>query len=194
MRMAVMMLASLGAFALVGCTVAPGAAGTPSATSGLVELRESYGIADCPVTDPSAEAVAGGLPRTELPCLGSDRLVNLAGLPRRPMVVNFWAQWCQPCREESPFLREASEAAGADFLGVNYDDPDQAQAIEFAGLAGLAYPHVRDRHKQLASLGVPGLPVTFFVDGDGRVAGRHVGVLESSEQLAALMHDYFGVS
>ncbi len=188
-----MVLASLGAFALVGCTVAPGAAGTPSATGSLVELRESYGIADCPVTDPSADAVDGGLPRTELPCLGSDRLVNLAGLPRRPMVVNFWAQWCQPCREESPFLREASRAGGADFLGVNYDDPDQASALEFAGLAGLAYPHVRDRHKQLASLGVPGLPVTLFVDADGRIVGRHVGVLESRDQLAALMHDYLGV-
>ena len=194
MRKAAIVLALLGGLALVGCTTAPGAKSTPSTSSSLVELREAYGLPDCPVSDPSVEAVEGGLPRTELPCLGSDRVVNLAGLPRRPLVVNFWAQWCQPCRQESPFLRAAVEAGGAEFIGINYDDPDQALAIEFAGLAGLTYPHVRDRHKQLASLGVPGLPVTLFVDAEGRVTGSHVGVLESGEQLADLMREYLGVS
>lgn len=193
MRRVATLLAAIGVLALAGCSVAPGAVPAQSPSAELVQLRESFGLPDCPETDPATGAVEGGLPRTELPCLGSDRVVNLAGLPRRPTVVNFWAQWCEPCRQEAPFLARAAAAGGADFLGVNYDDPEQALAIEFAGRAGLVYPHVRDRHKQLATLGVPGLPVTFFVDEEGRIAGRHVGVLESDEQLTTLMRDLLGV-
>lgn len=178
---------------LTGCGLVPPApsAGTPDPE--LDELRISYGIPDCPETDPDAVAIENGLPSTNLPCLGSGRQVNMAGLPRRPTVLNFWAQWCEPCRQEAPFLRDASRVReDVAFVGVNYDDVDQQSAIEFAGLAELKYPHVRDRHKQLAGLGIPGLPVTIFVRADGTVAGSHPGVLESEEQLLSLMDKYLG--
>lgn len=182
------------AMLLSGCALIPPPP-APSLDDQFDELRQYYGLPDCPVTAPDVEGVAGGLPQTELPCLGSGRMVNLAGLPRQPMVLNFWAQWCEPCRQEAPFLRDLAAARDdIDFIGINYDDDAPELAIEFAGLAGLAYPHVRDRHKQLATLGVPGLPVTFFVTSDGRIAGRHVGVLESADQLARLVDEYLGES
>ena len=92
-----------------------------STTADLGTLRQQYGIPECPDTDPSVVAVPDGLPKTELACLGTDQVVNLAGLPRKPMVLNFWAQWCDPCREESPYLREAFlQRDDVSFVGVNY--------------------------------------------------------------------------
>lgn len=165
----------------------------PTARPQLEELREKHEISDCPESDPAAEGGSGRLPQIELPCLGSDEMVNLAGLPEGAKVINFWAQWCEPCREESPFLREAHEQRpGVQFIGINYDDPDPALAIEFAGLAGLTYPHVRDRHKQLQVLGVPGLPLTLFVGDNGDISHSFIGGIESTEQLLELMDEHLG--
>ncbi|RMB61210.1 TlpA family protein disulfide reductase [Tessaracoccus antarcticus] len=185
-------LLAMSACASSGAETAP----TPSATADLNALRVQYGLPECPETDQNAEPVADGLPKTALPCLGTDQVVNLAGLPREPMVVNFWAQWCGPCREESAFLTEASaEADGVTFLGINYQDPQPDWAIEFAGLVGWTYPHVMDMERTLQTpLKVPGLPVTLFVASDGRVVGRHVGGIDSTQQLRNLMAEYLGVS
>lgn len=185
------------ALAMSACTAQP----TPpspepmpevTASADLNALREQYGLPVCPETDPSAQAVADGLPRTALPCLGTDQEVNLAGLPREPMVVNFWAQWCGPCREESPYLREAfEEVEGVSFVGINYQDPQPDWALEFAALVEWDYPHVQDVERTLqSSLRIPGLPVTLFVSADGKVVGRLVGGIESTEQLLDLIDEY----
>lgn len=165
-----------------------------SATADLNELRVKYGLPECADTDPAAEAVADGLPKTSLPCLGTDQMVNLAGLPREPMVVNLWAQWCAPCRQESPFLREAfQQVEGVSFVGINYQDPQPDWALEFAALAEWEYPHIQDMERTLrGDLKVPGLPLTLFVAADGVIVGRHVGGIDSTEQLLGLIQQYLG--
>lgn len=180
---------------LAGCTATQAETPPPSGAE-LEELRESHGIPDCPATDPEAEAVPRGLPETSLGCLGSDVTVNLAGLERRPTVVNFWAQWCGPCREEAPFLREVSqELDDVAFVGVNFDDPEPAWALEFAGLAEWHYPHVADPEATLRSkLGVPGLPMTLFLDETGEVVERHFGVIASKAELESAIAEHLGVS
>ncbi len=176
-------------------TASPGQ--TPStAPADLAALAEQYGLQACPETDPDAVAVDGGLPATALSCLDGSTTVNLAGLPRTPTIINFWAQWCGPCRVESPFLREAAaQLEGVSFLGVDYDDPQPDWAIEFASLAGFAWPHVMDPDRSLrAELSIAGIPTTFFVGADGRIAGVHAGQLESTEQLLDLAEKYLEVS
>lgn len=182
---------------LTGCTAAePAPTGTPTSAevppAALAELREEYGLPDCPDTDPDAEQVDGGLPRTALPCLGSDKVVNLAGLPRRPMVVNLWAQWCGPCREEAPFLREVHQTRDdVDLYGINYNDPKPDWALEFASLVEWDYPHIQDLNKSLqATLGVPGIPMTVLVDAQGVIQYRHPGPFESTEQLESLIEEH----
>lgn len=168
---------------------------TTGEAADLASLRVQYGLPECPDTDPAAAPVPDGLPATALACLGTDQEVNLAGLPREPTIVNLWAQWCAPCREEAPFLREGlAELDGVNFVGVNYNDPKLDWAVEFAGLVGWIYPHVIDQDKTLQSqLRVPGLPTTYFIGEDGSIAGVHAGPFESTAQLRDLTAKYLGV-
>ena len=79
---------------------------TPESTADLAAMKKAAGIADCPRSDPGVAAVPSGLPDVVLPCLGGGREVRLAGLRGKPMMINVWAQWCEPCREEAPYLAE----------------------------------------------------------------------------------------
>lgn len=185
------------ALLLAACS-APGSepsdAATPVPTPDLAQLREQWGLVDCPETDPDATPVDGGLPSTALPCLGTDDPVNLAGLPREPWVINLWAQWCPPCRAESPILREAlASIDGVNFLGIDYNDPQPDWAIEFAGTVGWAYPQIQDMDKTLqVPLKVAGLPTTVFVDADGTIAYIHPGELDSLDELEDLIAEHLG--
>lgn len=197
LRLAAAVAASLLVTSCMAATPSQPSASSAGQSADLAALRAQYGLPDCPVTDPDAEAVDGGLPVTDLQCLGSDVRVNLAGLPRTPTIVNLWAQWCGPCREESPYLREGLARLGdsVTFIGVNYNDPQTDWAIEFAGLVGWTYPHIVDQDKVLqADLRVAGIPTTYFVDTDGRIAGVHAGPFESTDQLVELAGEYLGVS
>lgn len=194
-------VASLAVVVLVaGCAPAPvsGPATAPAASDpALVAARTAAGIPDCPVTDATAPARADGLPAVVLGCLGSERTVNLAGLRGRPLVVNLWAQWCLPCRQESAYLREGAARLGDRvlFLGVNYDDPQPDWAIEFAGLAGWTYPHAVDPTRTLAGpLRVQGIPTTIFVDAEGVVVHRHSGPFASTAELEGLVATHLGVA
>lgn len=178
---------------VAGCASSePSPSSSPVSSSDLRALREQYGIPDCPTSDADAEPVEGGLPRTALPCLGSDKVVNLAGLPREPMVINLWAQWCAPCREEAPFLRDvATKRDDVSFFGINYNDPKPDWALEFASVVQWPYPHVQDMDKELrAELNMPGIPMTLFVDASGRIVYTHPGVLKSSAQLEQLIEEH----
>lgn len=189
-----------GLVVLAGCSApvpAPTRTATVPANAALASARVAAGIPDCPDADPAATPVTGGLPATTLSCLGGERTLNLAGLRGRPTVVNLWAQWCPPCRQEAPYLREASASLGDRVLvlGVDYDDPRPDWAIEFASLVGWTHPHVVDPSRSVAGpLQVQGIPLTLFVDAQGRIVHRHAGPFTSTGQLEELVETYLGVA
>ena len=183
---------------VAGSVAAGPASGTPlaPAPTDLRRARVDAGIPDPPVADAAIAAVAGGLPDVTLEALGGGSPTRLAGVRGRPMVINFWAQWCAPCREEAPRLRELL-ARGKDqvlLVGVDTADPRADLAIEFATLVRWFYPHLADPEKQLhGALGLPGLPSTVFVRADGVVAHRHPGLIRTDEELFGLVKDHLGV-
>ena len=192
-----------------GCGAPPGA-WSPSAPpsvplrapssvdpAALASAKTQAGIADCPVSDDRVEPVADGLPDVVLPCLGGGREVRLAGLRGTPMMINIWAQWCAPCRAESPYLADVAATAGEGLmiLGIDYDDPQPDWAIEFADLAEWRYPQLVDADRTLrAPLQIAGPPQTLFVRADGTIAHRHSGPFTSAAQIRSLAAHHLGVT
>lgn len=93
-----------------------------------------------------------------------------------PAVLNFWASWCVPCVQEHPYLIEIAARTGVAVHGINYKD-QTAAARRFLGLHGNPFTTVGVDGSGRAAIewGVYGMPETFIVDGQGRVAYKHVG-------------------
>lgn len=109
--------------------------------------------------------------------------MRLSDYRGRPVVLNFWASWCGPCKEEAPVLAEGWKkwsALGVVFLGVDSQDI-RAWAREFLEKYGIGYPNGFDGSGEVkARYGVTGFPETFFISPDGRVVGKWVGPLDQA--------------
>ena len=114
--------------------------------------------------------------------------VSLASLKGKVVVLNFWASWCIPCKQESPRMQEAYlkyRDQGVVVLGVDAQD-FTGDARAFARKYGLTYPIVHDgQGKTLTPYGVTGFPETFFVDRQGKLVGERVQGEISAKQLEA---------
>jgi len=115
----------------------------------------------------------------------ADGSVALDELRGTPIVLNFWASWCVPCREEAPLLdrswREARDD-GVLFVGLNMQDLTE-DARAFMREFDVSYLNVRDQSNGSArKWGVIGLPETFFVTPQGEVVSHVIGVI-SEEQM-----------
>jgi cytochrome c biogenesis protein CcmG, thiol:disulfide interchange protein DsbE len=204
MRVRMVVAALLAAVVLAGCggaptpePTAPGPTAPANSSDELKQAKRQAAIEDCPMSDPAVAAVASGLPDLVLACLGGGRDVRLAGLRGRPMMINIWAQWCQPCQDEAPYIAEVANSNDTDLmiLGVDYEDPRPDRAIEFARVLTWRFPQLVDQDKALAGpLQITGPPQTFFVRADGTIAGRHIGPFRSAEQIRTQAETYLGVT
>lgn len=108
------------------------------------------------------------------------RHLSLAALRGRPVVLNFWASWCPPCKDEQPNLVQAWNqygSRGVQFVGVEFKDtaPD---ARAFLRQYGGSWPTLQDPGQQIAiDYGVAGPPETFFIDRKGIVRYKAIGPL-----------------
>jgi thiol-disulfide isomerase/thioredoxin len=152
-------------------------------------------LADCPSSDPAVALVAGGLPDITLPCLGDGPAVRLAGLRGQPTVVNLWASYCEPCRDELPLLEGlASSTSGVRVLGIDVAN-EPAQALSLLTESGVHYPSVRDDASLTKSaLRWTGIPMTLFVDAAGLVTHVERAPIVSADQLRSLVLTHLGVT
>ncbi len=200
---------------LAGCTAgSPDAGGGPApATPPEIAspLDDCAALTAPPPEAPAPEAGDGAgdnrdaLPELSLPCFTGDQPVALSEL-RGPAVVNLWASWCGPCREELPVLQTFADdtADRVHVVGVITRDRRTA-ASAFAADAGVSFPGLYDREQHLFSalpglpeLGLPappalGLPVTLFVNADGSIVHAHPEPVDA-EQLAQLAAEHLGVT
>lgn len=127
-------------------------------------------------------------PEFALSPVGGGEPVTLASLRGRPLVLNFWATWCVPCFQEHPLLVSAARSLGdrARFLGVVYEDSEE-QVRAFLARQGSAYPSLVDPGSRTAiAFGVFGVPETYFIDAEGRIAAKHIGPLDAASLEAKL--------
>ncbi len=171
--------------------------GSTAAATAPADLVAAADLADCPGSDPMVAPREAGLPDVVLPCLGDGPGVRLAGLRGTPTVVNVWASWCGPCREELALFADLAGSAGATLhvLGVDATD-DPPSALSLLTDAGVHYASVRDDSGETkASMGWgSGLPVTYFVDADGRVVFTRHGAITSADEMNRLVSDHLGVT
>ena len=126
---------------------------------------------------------SGPAPGFRLPSL-ADRTstVALADFRGRPVVLNFWASWCLPCRREMPLLAAAERRLGGavSFVGINYQD-DTEDALALVADTGVTYPSGVDSDGEVGRrYGLYGMPTTVFIATDGRIVGRYMGEMSTT--------------
>lgn len=109
--------------------------------------------------------------------------LQLASLRGKVVLLNFWASWCYPCKQEAPALAAAAKRWGRRVVVLGVDVNDFAgDARKFARKYGLRYPLVHDNHNVTSpKYGLTGLPETFFIDRGGTVVQHIPGEVKASE-------------
>lgn len=176
-------------------SLAPHAPSIDVSNHQLVAYKRHTDVPDCPRTPDGA--TNGGMPSVTLPCLGGGRSVDVAGL-RGPMIVNFWASWCTDCRKEMPALAAYAEGRhGVKVLGVDWLDQQPGAALELAQQSKVAYPLVADPNGNLDKARplphIPGLPLSVFLDANGRIAHIEAGSMNTEQDVADAVKKYLGV-
>lgn len=116
------------------------------------------------------------IPEFSLPPVGGQgEELSSEDLRGQVSLVNVWASWCVPCRTEMPLLVELAEAGTVTIYGINYKDDAEA-ALSFLEELGNPYTRIgADSGRVAVDWGVYGVPETFIVDAEGRIAYKHIG-------------------
>ena len=140
----------------------PGAAADPSGSPAVIRFVKD------PESAPAFEA-------RDL----SGNTVSSAAWKGKVVLMNFWATWCPPCREEIPELisLQTQYKDRLQIIGVSEDDDPPAKVLQFVQKAGMNYPIVMATTDLTDAYGgVPALPTSFVIDPQGRIVQRHTGV------------------
>ena len=133
----------------------------------------------------SADSITPGAaaPAFELPSSGS-KDISLSDLKGQVVLINFWASWCGPCRQEMPVLDQLYKkykAAGFTLLGVNVE-PKTADAVGFLKSTPVSFPILFDTDSKVSKLyEVSGMPSTVILDRTGKVRYVHHGYKPGEE-------------
>ena len=137
--------------------------------------RDPHDIRTGTVNKPAAAFTADRLDGT-----GTLSLSDYAG---KVVVLNFFASWCPPCKEENPALVRVWEryrTSDVVFIGIVYEDATD-KARTYVSTNGVTWPTASDDDGRVAfSYGVFGIPETYFIGADGIIAGRHIGPIDET--------------
>ncbi len=179
-----------------------------SASGGASRLPAGSGFdpnqaLDLPV--PAHPLLRQPAPDFSMPLLGTEETVTLSGLAGKPVVVNFWATWCPPCRHEMPWIQAVYDGyrdQGLVVLAVNAGEKvsqDQAPATvsAFVEMMSITFPVLfADLDSSIEvqrAYSVGGLPATYFVDPSGTVVDVHTGMFPNRPTLELKVRRLLGL-
>ena len=146
--------------------------------AGIILASLAWGLLHAAHQQPSSH-VGSQIPDLTIRSLDGD-LISLRALKGTPLVVNFWASWCVPCRQEAPVLAAAAQRVSgqARFVGVDIQDSDGAARAYEAEIKS-PYPVGPAIHSSYRDFGVTAPPETFFVDRHGTIQSRIIGPVDA---------------
>jgi cytochrome c biogenesis protein CcmG, thiol:disulfide interchange protein DsbE len=191
MRKVLVLLASVALIAIVviGLTSAGGGGGTTDPPDSLADAQKELAGAPEPFAGLHAKAnqlIGGGTEAFDQ---------QLAALKGHPVVINKWASWCLPCKEEFPVFESVGTKRGKEvaFLGVNGGDKDPA-ARRYLAKTWLPFPSFTDPDEHISEgLKAPkNYPMTVFIDASGATKYIHSGPYRSDQDLIDDIEQYLG--
>ena len=115
-----------------------------------------------------------------------------------PMVINVWGSWCEGCKEEMPYFvdlykTKEFESGQIQLLGINVEESSKVDAIEYIEQSGMSWAHLEDLDGISKSIFGPGVPVTWFINEEGKNVGTKIGAYTNKDQLFEQVEKAFGI-
>jgi thiol-disulfide isomerase/thioredoxin len=129
-----------------------------------------------------------------LECLDGNSSVDI-GKIKGPALVNVWGSWCGPCKEEMPIFVDfySKYKEKVSLIGISVEEADLQDARDFVKLYGMSWPNLNDPDGSTRGTLGMGVPITLFIDAQGSVAYRKIGVVTTIEELERDTRKYLGV-
>lgn len=159
--------------------------------SSITNSMSSKGeLVDCAEVDHVATKAGD----TILNCLTGTEKISVESL-RGPLIVNVWGSWCGPCADEIPVFVEFNHHANGKvkLLGIAVEEARSQDSKDFIIANGMTWPNLYDAKGITRTTFGMGVPVTWFIDKQGTVVYKHIGVVKSTDELIDLTAKYLKV-
>jgi thiol-disulfide isomerase/thioredoxin len=130
-------------------------------------------------------------------CLDGSGEINLHQL-KGPLLINVWGSWCEGCKQEMPYFVELYQnplfkSGQIQMLGVNVEEKSKEDATNYIKKSGMSWPNLEDSSGISKSIFGPGVPVTWFIDENGKNVETKIGAYTNKKQLFNQVEKAFGV-
>ena len=130
-------------------------------------------------------------------CLDGSGEMNFHQL-KGPLLINVWGSWCEGCKQEMPYFIELYQSqvfisGQIQMLGVNVEEKSKEDAIDYIQKSGMSWPNLEDASGISKSIFGPGVPVTWFIDENGKTIEIKIGAYTNKKQLFNQVENAFGV-
>lgn len=148
-------------------------------------------VVDCT----SIQTIATSNESTVLPCLDGSTDVDL-GQIKGPALVNVWGSWCEPCKQEMPIFVDFYTRHGqsVSLIGIDVEESDIEDGRAFVKQYGMKWPNLYDAQGSTRGTLGMGVPITLFIDAQGEIVYRKIGVVATIEELERDTEKHLGVN
>ena len=151
----------------------------------IIILFSGILLAGCSGGTDQAPVIGKTAPEFQLQSLDGQS-ISLSSLRGKPVLINFWATWCGPCRMEMPYMQEIHDewsGEGLVMLAINIGESSDLVG-QFMKNQGLSFPVLLDMQGEVAKqYGVRAIPTTFFIDKGGIIREKKIGAFQNAKDI-----------